>query len=146
MRKTPSIRFASLQWLVLVLLATALLAPACNKQSGDTKSGASAGSGASTTTANLAQEGQAIYDTAGCVKCHGTGLSGGSAAPALQSMALYWNAKQLEEYMADPATYVQKDSRLKEQAAKYPMMMPAVPDEQKRQVLAKWLLALPNTP
>lgn len=141
------------QWLAAVALLALLALAACNK--GGQDSGAAPGGGAAATPPSSSQAappeapavdpaletaGMEAYQNSGCVKCHGAEMQGGAMAPPLKDLALYWEMAQLEAYLADPAAYAEKDTRLAEQAGKYAMMMPSVPDEAVRKQLAEWLL------
>jgi hypothetical protein len=126
-------------WLAWTLVLAALCV-ACNKGSGS-NGGDTAGSGQPGGTSGAAADaGLQAYKDAGCIKCHGEDGSGGSMAPALKSLSLYWTEGQLQSYLADPPGFAAKDTRLAEQSGKYQMMMPAVPDAQLRQTLAAWLI------
>lgn len=60
-------------------------------------------------------DGAAIYDRL-CSQCHGSdGRAVGRAGASYRGKRRYWNEKSLLEYLADPAAFQRKDSRLKGQ-------------------------------
>lgn len=125
--------FSSL--LFLAILWVSALVPTCHKpgQSGAATSGSATGASG--------DAGRMTFVSAGCPKCHGDLLNGGTGAPPLKNLKQNWDEDKLAAYLADPVGYSQGDARLAEQAAKYPISMPPVNDEATRRALAKWLLA-----
>ncbi|MBN2083451.1 cytochrome c [bacterium] len=70
-------------------------------------------------------DGAAVYKNAKCSMCHGEEREGTKSAPPLAELSKIWEPGILESYLLDPPAYTEHDVRLKQQAAHYPLAMPA---------------------
>ncbi|MFZ1281500.1 MAG: cytochrome c [Ignavibacteriaceae bacterium] len=70
--------------------------------------------------------GDKLFQTFGCVNCHGADLAGTNMAPALKGIKEFWSSRDnLINYLRNPNSFMDKD-RFKEYRAKYPnQIMPA---------------------
>jgi mono/diheme cytochrome c family protein len=89
-------------------------------------------------------DGAELYKRQSCNVCHGPHGDGSALAPALRGLAELWTAEELVRYLADPKAYAAGDERLREQAERYPQMMPPYGslDEARRTALAEHVLEL----
>lgn len=70
--------------------------------------------------------GEKLFQTFGCINCHGNDLSGSSSGPSLKNIKEFWSSRDnLINYLRNPNSFMEKD-RFKEYRAKYPnQLMPS---------------------
>jgi cytochrome c553 len=63
--------------------------------------------------------GDKLYLSFGCVKCHGTDMTGTNMAPSLKGMKEFWTRDNLINYLRNPNSFMDSD-RFKVYNQKYP--------------------------
>jgi mono/diheme cytochrome c family protein len=87
--------------------------------------------------------GAKLFQTQGCVACHGAGGEGGALGPPLRELATHWTRERLVAYLADPAAVVAGDPRLRELGKAYMVPMPPIrAPASDRAALADYVLSL----
>jgi mono/diheme cytochrome c family protein len=95
-------------------------------------------------SAEMIEVGKAVFEDWACADCHGDEGEQTEDAPPLTGLAANWTVDTLAEYVSDPQSFIEKDSRLQEIAKSYPdTEMPAydVFPAEERRALAAYLLA-----
>jgi cytochrome c551/c552 len=87
----------------------------------------------------------AIYVDQGCAKCHGEQFEGKRTAPPLTNLASQWSGEDLATYLRDPTPFLEGSTRLRTQAERYPIPMPAYPDLSDEDVAALVAYLLEST-
>jgi mono/diheme cytochrome c family protein len=68
---------------------------------------------------NAELTGDKLFQSFGCIRCHGTNLEGTNQGPALVGLKEYWSRDNLLNYLRNPNSYMDSD-RFKTYREKYP--------------------------
>ena len=70
--------------------------------------------------------GDKLFQTFGCINCHGADLAGTNMGPSLKNVKTYWDSRDnLINYLRNPNSYMDKD-RFRDYREKYPnQIMPS---------------------
>jgi len=68
---------------------------------------------------NTELTGDKLFQSFGCIRCHGTNLAGTNQGPALVGLKEYWSRDNLLNYLRNPNSYMGSD-RFKVYREKYP--------------------------
>ncbi len=64
--------------------------------------------------------GEKLFQSFGCVTCHGNDLTGSKSGPSLKGIKQYWSSRDnLINYLRNPNSYMDSD-RFKDYKEKYP--------------------------
>ena len=82
------------------------------------------------------------YKKGNCTMCHGGEGQGATTGPKLRGLTANWDRAGLRAFLADPASALASDARLKEQAKQYmmPMQAPSNLTDEELDLLAGLLL------
>ncbi len=88
--------------------------------------------------------GEKLFQSFGCVNCHGTDLNGTNSGPSLKNIKEFWSSRDnLINYLRNPNSFMDKD-RFKEYREKYPnRIMPAFGNKDVKELgrIADYLLS-----
>jgi len=120
--------------------ALALLALGCAGSGGG--SGSAAGPEPGLSAAEV-ERATALFESESCSTCHGPDAEGSDLAPALRSLAGYWDEARIVRYLEDPEAFRAAEPEFdRRRDTEYDLDMPAfghIPLED-RTTLARWLL------
>ncbi len=89
--------------------------------------------------------GDKLFQSFGCVNCHGSNLAGTNMGPSLIGLKQFWSSRDnLINYLRNPNSYMDKD-RFKEYKARYPNgIMPSYGNKDVKDLgkIADYLLTL----
>jgi mono/diheme cytochrome c family protein len=95
-------------------------------------------------SSGAAPAGERLYFQKGCTACHGPRAEGTFMGPRLSNLSQHWTREQLVQYIADPASFAERDERLRALARQFRTPMKPLPiSPADRELIADYVLTLP---